>query len=231
MTHSVTQPGVVDDKMYLVKRANGVWYFRRRIPGDVKGFVEPGLFHFSLGKRTRQEAMEFYAAALARSEQEISNARKKIQTAAEGGHGRLYPSLRERSRSKAARTLRTRTRAFCQYDEGAIDALVSRWFEKAKREEETYYRDAFLLNSLDERMEILQELREIQSHLLGRVPEMQDWNVSGTVRSILELEDCDLPRDLHGDPLFRRFYGMVLATTPLECTRIGNDIRPARLIA
>jgi len=62
--------------MYLHRRANGVYYFRRRVPSDLEGIIQPGQFHYSLGTRKRQEALKPYAVALARSEHEIMTERK-----------------------------------------------------------------------------------------------------------------------------------------------------------
>jgi hypothetical protein len=43
-------------EMYLLKRANGFFYFRRRIPGKLRGLVDAGLFHRSLNTRNRGKA-------------------------------------------------------------------------------------------------------------------------------------------------------------------------------
>ena len=195
--------------MYLRKRSNGVLYFRRRIPSDLKGMVDPGLFHYSLGTRKRQDAIKFYAAALDRSEQEITIAREKIRTAEDKGRAKIYPHLRERRKIEAEKAKRKRARAFCQYDEGAIESLVYRWFEKEMRETEAIYRDAFLLNSREERLELENELSEEEAYLLEERPGMQDMILFRKVRSILDAEDCDAPREWLNDPLFRRFYGLV----------------------
>jgi len=49
--------------MYLRQR-NGIWYFRRRVPSDLKGIIEPGRFHYSLGTRNRKEAVTAYSGGM-----------------------------------------------------------------------------------------------------------------------------------------------------------------------
>lgn len=196
--------------MYHHKRDNGVWYFRRLIPKDILGMVDSSLFTVSLRTRNKQESLKFYAAALARSEQEIGYAREKIRKASENGQAKVYPTHREYKKSLAEKAKRKRSRAFCQYDEAAIDSLVSRWMEKKKFDTETIYRDAFALNSADERVKIEHDIDEERMHLMDVVPPMRDMFLYGELRSILDAEDCDPPRDGLSDPLYRRFYSLVL---------------------
>lgn len=194
--------------MYLRQRA-GVWYFRRRVPSDLEGVIEPRRFHYSLGTKNRKEALEPYAAALARSEQEISEAREKIRKATEKGRSELYPLRKEARRIAAEKARRKRARAFCQYSEAAISHLVSRWFEREQRETETHYRDDFTLNEPEHRLEIVKELHDAEKCLTENLPGMGDFLVSRAVRSILDVEDCEVPREWLGNPLFRRFYSLV----------------------
>lgn len=42
---------------YLQKRANGVYYFRRRVPDDLREFFGKREFQESLGTKDRQEAV------------------------------------------------------------------------------------------------------------------------------------------------------------------------------
>lgn len=87
--------------------------------------------------------------------------------------------------------------------------VVSRWFEREWHETETHYRDAFTLNNPEERLEIVQELHDIGKCLMGEQPEMDDFLISRKVRSILDDEDCEPPREWLNNPLFRRLYGLV----------------------
>jgi len=196
--------------MYFKQGGNGYWKFRRRIPKDVLGMVDPRLFDLSLGTQNRKDALKFYAAALTRSEQEISNAREKIRKASEKGQEKIYPTYRARKKALADKAKQKRSRAFCQYDERAIDSLVSRWFEREKHETETLYRDAFMLNTSDELLEIAKGLNEEEMHLMDTLSPMRDMVLFGKLRSILDAEDCDLPREGLNDPLFRRLYGLML---------------------
>jgi len=85
-------------EMYLLKRANGFFYFRRRIPGKLRGLVDSGLFHHSLNTRNRSEAVGRYAAALARSEHGIAQASRKIEAVASVGRPHIHPGYRESKR-------------------------------------------------------------------------------------------------------------------------------------
>jgi len=195
--------------MYLRQRA-GVWYFRRRVPSDLEGIIEPSRFHYSLATKSRKEALKPYAAALAQSEQEISEAREKIQTAAAKGQSEVYPLFKARRLAKASKAKRKRSRAFCQYSEGDILFLVSRWFEKEKRETDMIYRGVHTMTDNEEDREpVLKDLGKEKRPLIGDTPEMKEIILSREVRSILDAEDCEPPREWLDDPLFRRFYGLV----------------------
>lgn len=210
VTQSVTQPGVANSEMYLHRRANGVYYFRRRVPSDLEGIIQPGQFHYSLGTRKRQEALKPYAVALARSEHEIEQAREKINTAAEKGRPVVRLSRIERRQLAAEKAKKKRARVFSQYTEREIDFLVSRWFEEGRRETERYYRDVFVLNSPEEREGVLRDLGLEEQSLMGVDWEMNRLLISREVSAILDDEDCEAPRDWLNNPQFRRFYGLVL---------------------
>jgi len=85
--------------MYLRQR-NGIWYFRRRVPTDLVGVIEPGKFHFSLHTNNRQAAVRAYADALRRSEYEIEQARAKLRADAETGRVEVHPTRRKSQRIK-----------------------------------------------------------------------------------------------------------------------------------
>ena len=194
--------------MYLRQR-NEIWYFRRRVPSDLEDIIEPGRFQYSLGTRKRQEALKPYAAALAQSEHEISQAREKLKRAKENGHSSAISPWKLRQRAKAEKAKTVRTRVFCQYGEQELRLLVTRWFGKKKAEIEDVYRGAFVRNSPEERAEIVKTLSDDEQCLLGKVPGMDDVLISSEVRSILDEDDCDTPREWLNDPMFRRFYGLV----------------------
>jgi hypothetical protein len=43
--------------MYLYRRSNGIWYFRRRVPADLQGIIDPKRFHYSLRTKNKSEAI------------------------------------------------------------------------------------------------------------------------------------------------------------------------------
>jgi integrase len=196
-------------EMYLLKRANGFFYFRRRIPGKLRGLVDSGLFHHSLNTRNRSEAVGRYAAALARSEHEIAHACGKIEAAAREGRPQVHPGYRESRRLAARKAARRRAREFAQYSEPEVNRLLLNWFERKERQVETTYRDAFTLNGAEERLEFIQELSEIEGYLLGRQPPLNDMLISQEARAILDADDCEPPRNWLEDAGFRRFYGLL----------------------
>jgi len=75
--------------MYLQKRSNGVFYFRRRIPAPLAGLVDARYFHCSLKTRNGREVANLYAIALKRSEAEIINATRTLHERPEGALQRL----------------------------------------------------------------------------------------------------------------------------------------------
>jgi integrase len=195
--------------MYLHQRSNGFWYFRRRVPTDLAGVIDPKQFHYSLKTKIRRDAVNLYAAALAESEKVIEEAREKIKAAVESGNAGLYPSWSERRRIEVEKRKRGHTKVFSQYNESDIQFLFRSWYEGARKKTEANYRDAFLLNDAEERAQILQDLREDERYLVHNTFDARDMAVSGIVRKILEAEDCSHPQNWLQDPLFRRFYGMI----------------------
>src|SRR5215472_750134 len=77
----VTQPGMQDKEMYLHKRSNGFWYFRRRLPSDLLGMIDAKRFHYSLGTKNKSDALLRLGAALAESEQIIRKERARLNQA------------------------------------------------------------------------------------------------------------------------------------------------------
>ena len=64
MRHTtVTQPGMQKDEMYLHRRNNGFYYFRRRVPSDLIGVIDPKEFQYSLGTNVRRDASALEKAA------------------------------------------------------------------------------------------------------------------------------------------------------------------------
>ena len=77
--NSVTQPGMQKDEMYLHRRSNGFYYFRRRVPADLIGVIDPKEFHYSLGTNLRREASARYGAAFMQSEHRIARERERLK--------------------------------------------------------------------------------------------------------------------------------------------------------
>lgn len=196
--------------MYLQRRSNGVYYFRRRVPSDLEGIIEAKRFHYSLGARTRKEALKAYAVALARSENEIQLAREKIEKAALEGHPQVRPTWKKSRAAAALEAKRKRSKVFSQYSEREINFLVTRWYKDALRATEEHYREIFAFNSPEDRRETLCELAEVANSLHGLSPEMDQFLISRKVSQILEEEDCEEPHDWLKNPQLRRFYALVL---------------------
>ncbi len=66
------------DEMYLHKRKNGFYYFRRRVSADLIGIIDPKEFHYSLGTNVRREASACYGAAFMQSEHKINSERVRL---------------------------------------------------------------------------------------------------------------------------------------------------------
>jgi hypothetical protein len=203
--NSVTQPGMQKGEMYLHRRSNGFYYFRRRVPADLIGVIDPKEFHYSLGTDVRREASARYGAAFMQSEHRIARERERLKQ----GVVRPKPDWKRRRLLEAQRSRERRTRTFCQYQEADILNLVSRWFQKKAREAEDVYGGSFAINNADEREEIVKDLDEQWRYLMGELQPMDELVGFGEVRTILEEEDCALPPDCLEDPLFRKFYGLV----------------------
>jgi hypothetical protein len=191
-------------KMYLYKRSNGFWYFRRRLPSDLLGIIEPKRFHYSLGTIIKSEALLYLSTALAESEHIIRKERDRVNQAPA-----VRPLRWRKRRIDAERAKRRRTRVFCQYNESELLNLVSRWFQAKARKTEDSYRDSFALNNSEEREEIVKDLDHEFSYLMGELEPMDELIGFREVRSILDEEDCAIPTDCLQDPLFRKFYGLV----------------------
>ena len=201
----VTQPGMQNKEMYLHKRSNGFWYFRRRLPSDLLGMIEPKRFHYSLGTKNKSEALLRLSGALAESEQIIRKERDRLNQAP----AIVKPRRWQKRRIDAERAKRRRTRVFCQYNESAILDLVSRWFRKEVRKTEDLYRHSFALNNAEEREEILKDLDNELAYLRGELEPMDGLIGFREVQLILEEEDCAIPPDCLQDQLFLKFYGLV----------------------
>ncbi len=201
----VTQQEMQKDEMYLHKRKNGFYYFRRRVPADLIGIIDPKEFHYSLGTNVRREASARYGAAFMQSEHRINSERERLKQS----FVRPKPISRRRRLLEAERTKKRRTRAFCQYQESDVLNLVSRWFQKKARQTEDAYRDSFALNNADEREEIVKDLDEQWQYLTGQLAQMDELVGFREVREILDEEDCAIAPDCLEDPLFRKFYGLV----------------------
>jgi site-specific recombinase XerD len=205
MRHSSATQEMQNEQMYLYKRSNGFWYFRRRLPSDLLGIIEPKRFHYSLGTKNKSEALLHLSAALAESESIIRKERDGLNQAPP-----IVRPLRWRKRRiDAERAKRRRTRVFCQYSESELLDLVSRWFRTKARETEDAYRGSFALNNSEEREEIVKDLDHEFSYLMGELEPMDELIGFREVRSILDEEDCAIPTDCLEDPLFRKFYGLV----------------------
>jgi len=206
MRHSsVTQPGMQKDEMYLHRRSNGFYYFRRRVPADLIGVIDPKEFHYSLGTNVRRKASARYGAAFMQSEHTIARERERLKQ----GVVRPKPNWRRRRLLEAQRARERRTRTFCQYQESDILNLVSRWFQKKAREAEDVYGGSFAMNNANEREEIVKDLDEQWRYLRGELEPMDELVGFGEVRTILDEEDCAIPPDCLEDALFRKLYGLV----------------------
>jgi integrase len=191
--------------MYLYRRSNGFWYFRRRVPAELAGVIEPKRFHYSLQTKNKSEALIRLSAALAESEHAIRRERERVNQAPTT----VRPLRWQKRRIDVQRAKRRRTRVFCQYNESDILNLVSRWFQKEARQMEDLYRDSFAMNNADEREEIVKDLDEQWRYLIGESAPMDELVGFREVRAILDEEDCLVDPDCLEDPLFRKFYGLV----------------------
>jgi hypothetical protein len=191
--------------MYLYRRSNRFWYFRRRVPTDLAGVIEPKRFHFSLKTKDKSEAMLRLSVALAESEHIIRKERERLNKAP--AIARLRWSRKRRI--DAERAKRRRTRVFCQYNEPDILNLVSRWFQKEARKTEDVYRSSFAMNNAEDREEILKDLDQERGYLMGELGQVDELVGFYEVRAILDEEDCDLPPDCLQDPPFLKFYGLI----------------------
>jgi integrase len=192
-------------EMYLYKRSNGFWYFRRRLPSDLLGIIEPKRFHYSLGTKNKSDALLGLSAALAQSEQIIRKERDRLNQAP----AIVQPLRLQKRRIDAERVKRRRTKVFCQYKEYDVLNLVSRWFQTKARKTEDVYRNSFFLNNAEDREEIVKDLDNELAYLRGELEPMDELIGFGEVRSILDEEDCAVPPDCLQDPLFLKLYGLV----------------------
>lgn len=192
--------------MYLYRRTNGFWYFRRRVPTDLAGIIESKRFHYSLQTKNKSDAILRGSAALAESENLIRKERDRLSDAPTT----LKPFAFRRRRIEMERAKRRRSKVFCQYDERDVRNLVAEWFQRQVRGTQETYRDSFAISDLEQREEIEQELAEEWCSLMGELWPNKELIMSVTVRAILDDEDCDPPREWTKDPLFRKFYGLVL---------------------
>lgn len=72
-----------EDPVYLQKRENGVYDFRRPIPPDVAGMVPKVAFQHSLKTKNRRETLHSHHLSLFLSEEHIEQARQKLGTASQ----------------------------------------------------------------------------------------------------------------------------------------------------
>ena len=125
---SVTQPEVQKNEMYLHQRNNGVYYFRRRVPADLIGVIDPKEFDYSLGTNVRREASALYGAAFMQSEHRIGRERERPKQS----FVRPRPTWRRRRLLEAQRARERRTSTFGQSQEADVLNLVSRWFQRRR---------------------------------------------------------------------------------------------------
>jgi integrase len=192
--------------MYLYRRSNGIWYFRRRVPTYLAGIIQTKQFHYSLRTKSKSDAILQLSAELAKSEHLIRKERQRLTQAPVP----LQPLAWRRRRIEAERAKRRRSRVFCQYTDADIHRVVSTWLHNAARETENTYRNSFAMNDPEQREEIEQDIDHEWRCLRGEFPGDDDLLVSRAVRAILDQEDCDPPREWCTDPLFRKFYALVL---------------------
>ena len=125
---SVTQPEVQKNEMYLHRRNNGFYYFRRRVPADLIGVIDPKEFHYSLGTNVRREASPLYGAAFMQSEHRIGRERERLKQS----FVRPRPTWKRRRLLEAQRARERRTSTFGQSQEADVLNLVSRWFQRRR---------------------------------------------------------------------------------------------------
>lgn len=205
LRHNGATQEMQNQKMYLYRRPNEFWYFRRRVPADLDGIIEPKRFHYSLRTKNKSEAILRLSPALTESEHLIRKERERLRQIPVTA----IPTHLRRRRIEAERAKRWRSRVFCQYTETDVRRLVSRWFQDAARETEDRYRNAFAMNDPEGREVIEEEINYEWGALMGQFPGDDDMLVSGTARAILAKEDCDPPREWCTEPLFAKFYALV----------------------
>ena len=97
--------------MYLHRRKNGFYYFRRRVPADLVGVMDQKESHYSRARNARREASARYGAAFMQSEHRINTERERLKHTSVT----ISPTWKRRRLIEAERANRGHTRAFCQY--------------------------------------------------------------------------------------------------------------------
>src|ERR1017187_10097908 len=165
LRHSSATQGMQNKEMYLYKRPNGFWYFRRRVPTDLVGIIESKRFHCSLRTKKKSEAILRVSGALAGSEHLIRKERARLSQAPVI----VRPLPWRRRRIEAERAKRRRSIVFCQHDESGIRNLVAVWLQRKARETEETYGDSFAMNDPEQREGIEQDIDEDWRCLMGEL--------------------------------------------------------------
>jgi|GEM_PF-3903409 len=204
-----------DDPMYLQKRENGVYYFRRPIPPDVAGIVPKVAFQHSLKTKKRLEALHSHHLSLFESEKLIEQARQKLRVAVkdETDFNRFKYPLQ----TQAARLAMQPAKPFESFTRPQLLSMLQHWFQKEKRDCLTRYRSAYLYADDEQKCELEQDLDDDVPYL--RQPdEHRDadglrelkWIILDSLAlQILENEDSGFPKDRMNNPLFREFYELL----------------------
>src|SRR5207248_4170905 len=150
------------------------------------------------GTNARSEASALYGAAFIQSEHRIGRERERLKE----NFVRPRPTWRRRRLLEAQRARERRTRTFGQYQEADVLNLVSRWFQKKRRQTEDSYRNSFAMNNANEREEIEKDLDVQRGYLMGESALPDELIAFDEVRAILDEEDCAIPPDCLEDRLF-----------------------------
>ena len=176
-------------KMYLMKRPeNGVWYFRRPIPKELRPFVlGHGKVTLTVSLKTKNltEARLRHHECWMDSERLIENAKAQASAAASAA-----TAVKLRGKGDSTNTAREAMapRPFSEFSEAELETLIHRWFLARQAEALEKFRLIFNFGELDERKEALATLdRELAGwELRGESGNLRNAEVYRVCREILE---------------------------------------------
>ena len=196
------------DKTMYLQRRDGVYYFRRRIPKNIKNLLtkgERGAFHQSLETKNRSRAIELLAARITHTKEierranERGSAENRNPVHSSDG---LLPRRKRLPKVKFSKS-------FYQLSEHEIIELGNRWFASAFAKIREYALDVHVQYNDEGREDVLEQWGEELDLLQAGRNEGRAQLMHREIMLLLGDEDCAPPDEWIGHERFRKFYNRI----------------------